>query len=292
MEESYTKTVKCLKISVTDAYNLKYKYCDSLTSKEDALSCEEIQIIAEAAAELGIEKIRIAGGEPLLREDIITLVKKVANVKGIKELSMTTNGTLLKKHAQNLKKAGLGSVTICLDTLFENKYKEITCGGQIDDVMEGMDAAMEAGLNPIKLNTVIIKGFNDDEIMNFVQLTLNEAFYIHFIECMFAEKLKHEGQYEFISNKEICQQLQDIKPAQSENTIIPYYQYPGALGKIGFISPVSKFNYDESDRIYLTADGRLKPTYDSNKKLDLKPALKQKDTVLIKEKIEKIMRYK
>lgn len=250
------------------------------------LSFEDIHTIVKVSAQLGIKKIRVTGGEPLVRKGIVSLVEKIASVDGIEDLAMTTNGILLKDLAQDLKNAGLNRVNISIDSLFETRYKEITRGGNIDDVLQGLDAAVAVGLNPIKINTVIIKGFNDDEIMNFVQLTLNKPFDVRFIELMPIGQVGIENPYEFVSNKEILDKLQGIKPVESNWSVAEYYQFPGAMGKVGFINPISRHFCGDCNRIRLTADGKLKPCLHNNEEIDLKEALANKDMALLTVKIK------
>ncbi len=250
------------------------------------LSFEDIYTIVKASAQLGINKIRITGGEPLVRRGIVSLVEKIAGVDGIKDLAMTTNGILLKDYAQDLKNAGLNRVNISIDSLFESRYKDITRGGNIDDVFLGLDAAVAAELNPIKINTVIIKGFNDDEIINFAQLTLNKPFDIRFIELMPIGQVGVENPYEFVSNEEVLSKLQGLKPVESEHSVAKYYQFPGAIGKIGFINPISNHFCGDCNRIRLTADGKLKPCLHSNDEIDLKEALATKDFEVLTQKIK------
>lgn len=292
MKDNFGREIKYLRISVTDLCNLRCKYCmpESGIDKKphfNILSFEEIYQIAKASVELGIDKIRITGGEPLVRKDIVTLVEKLASIDGIKDLAMTTNGILLKDYATDLKKAGLNRVNISLDTLYEDRYTDITRGGNIYDVMDGLEAAIVAGLTPVKINTVIIKGFNDDEIMNFVQLTLNEPLYIRFIELMPIGQVGTSGKYEFVSNEEILSKLQGIKPVKMEDgAVAKYYQFPGALGKIGFINPISDHFCSDCNKIRLTSDGKLKPCLHSNEEIDLKEVLDKNDFGLLKETIK------
>lgn len=295
MKDSFAREVNYLRISVTDLCNLRCKYCmpeKGIEKKqhEGILSFEDIYTIVKASAQLGINKVRITGGEPLVRKGIVSLVEKISSIDGIEDLAMTTNGILLKHYAQDLKKAGLNRVNISIDTLYESRYKDITRGGNIDDVMEGMDAAVAAGLYPIKINTVIIKGFNDDEIINFAQLTLNEPFDIRFIELMPIGQVGIESPYEFVSNNEILNKLQGLKPINSEHSVAKYYQFPGARGKIGFINPISDHFCRDCNKIRLTADGKLKPCLHTNEEIDLKESLAHQDfdllTKTIKETIE------
>ena len=189
MKDQYGREINYLRVSITDLCNLRCQYCmpeSGVEKKEHSkiLSFEEIIQIVNAAVELGINKIRITGGEPLVRKGVVSLIHSLSKIEGIKDLAMTTNGILLKEYAKDLKDAGLNRVNVSLDTLREDRYNTITRGGNIENVMEGLEAAMTVGLTPLKINTVVIKNFNDDEIMDFAQMTLNLPIDVRFIELM------------------------------------------------------------------------------------------------------------
>jgi cyclic pyranopterin phosphate synthase len=238
------------------------------------ISFEDIERIVEAAVELGINKFRITGGEPLVRKGIVGLVEKLAKIPGVNDLSMTTNGKLLSQYAHDLKEAGLSRVNISIDTLYEEKYAEITRGGDINEVMDGLDAAVTEGLTPIKLNVVIMKGFNDDEILNFAQLTLNEAFDIRFIELMPIGDTGITEKYAMMPSSEIKELLNGIYPVDSKNEVAEYYKYPEAEGRIGFISPMSHRFCDYCNKIRLTSDGKIKACLHTDEEYDLNEVLK------------------
>lgn len=241
----------------------------------DILTLEEIYEVVKACSDLGISKVRITGGEPLVRKGLTGLIEKISKLQGINELAMTTNGILLPKYAEELKSAGLDRVNISLDTMNKEKYNYITRDGDLNDVLEGINAAEKAGLKPIKLNIVLIGGFNDDEIENFVNLTIDRDIEVRFIELMPIGQAGHWAKKHFIPNAEILNRVKDLKPIQSDDTSSPakYYRLPEAKGKVGLINPISHTFCGNCNRIRLTADGKLKPCLHSEEEIDIKEAL-------------------
>jgi GTP 3',8-cyclase len=282
MKDTLGRNINYLRISVTDRCNLRCMYCmpeEGICKKahDDILSLEEIYQVVKACSELGISKVRITGGEPLVRKDLTGLVDKISKLQGIKELALTTNGVLLPKFAHELKAAGLNRVNISLDTMNAEKYSYITRDGSLDDVMAGIDAAEEAGLQPIKLNTVLIGGFNDDEIESFVNLTLHRRIDVRFIELMPIGQAGHWAKKHFISNTEILNRVKNLQPIQSDDPSSPakYYMLPGAKGKVGLINPISHAFCGNCNRIRLTADGKLKPCLHTETEIDIKEVLRK-----------------
>src|SRR3990172_7470816 len=189
LSDSFQRPINYLRISVTDRCNLRCVYCMppegiSLLPREDILDYEEIVAIVQAAAELGVTKVRLTGGEPLARLGLVNLVKGIAAIPGIDDISLTTNGILLAKNARALKEAGLKRINLSLDTLKPERFAQITRGGRLNDVLRGMQVARECGLSPIKINTVVIRGTNDDEIADFARKTIAEEWHVLFIELM------------------------------------------------------------------------------------------------------------
>lgn len=256
---------------------------------EEILKLEEINKIAEEFVQLGVDKIRITGGEPLVKKGILNLIQNIASFKGIKDFAMTTNGTLLNKYAQDLKRAGLNRVNISLDTLNAKKYVDITKRGNLKDVLDGIEAAKKAGLTPIKINVVLIKGFNEDEIENFVNLTKYEEVHIRFIELMPIGSLKYWSLNNYISNETVLAEVKELQEVPSHDISSParYYKLPGAKGRIGLISPISCKFCENCNRMRLTIDGKIKLCLHSNEEIDIKTPLRQgKD---IKKLIENII---
>ena len=253
-----------------------------MMSHGDVLRYEEIDLVARAAAELGITKLRLTGGEPLVRAGLTDLVAMLARIKGIDDISMTTNGVLLERYAVPLRKAGLHRVNISLDSLRPERFHKITRMGKLEDVLNGIEAAKEAGLNPVKINMVVIRGTNDDEISHFALLTVSDAWHVRFIEFMpFMEKGKKNRLLVPVSEiMERIEALGKLEPSLP-NGVGParYYRFPGAKGTIGFISPVTDCFCQACNRLRLTADGKLRPCLFSDDEIDLRGPLRQGATV-------------
>lgn len=282
MKDSFGRDITYLRISVTDLCNLRCKYCmpeEGVTKvhHRDILSIEEIEEIAKVFVRLGVNKIRLTGGEPLLRSGILDIVEKIGRLEGLRDFAMTTNGILLKKYAEELKIRGLKRVNISLDTLDEDKYNNITRIGKLKDVLEGIEVAREVGLTPIKINAVLVGGFNDDEIVDLVKLTEKEYIDIRFIELMpIGEAIKYESKY-FISNQIVLKKLPELIPVERKDISSPAvcYKLPNAKGRIGLINPVSCKFCEHCNRVRLTAQGKLKLCLHSKDEIDLKEALRK-----------------
>jgi GTP cyclohydrolase subunit MoaA len=254
---------------------------------EDILSLEEIDEVVTTFVALGIDKIRITGGEPLVRKGIITLVEKIKSHTEIKDLSMTTNGILLKEMAADLKKAGINRINISLDSLDSDKYAAMTRGGELKKVLEGIEEAIKVGISPIKINIVLIDGFNIDEVLNFVNLTRQKNVHVRFIELMPIGEVNTWSSMNYISNTKILELVPALSPIEREDISSPasYYQIPGAMGTVGLISPISCKFCTNCNRIRMTADGKLKFCLHSNTEYDLKKVLDEKGD--LKDFIEK-----
>lgn len=286
MKDSYGRNINYLRISVTDLCNLRCKYCMpeegiSKVHHEDILTIEEIEEIAKVFVSLGVNKIRLTGGEPLIRSGIIDIVEKIGGLEEIKDLAMTTNGILLKQYAKDLKSVGLNRVNISLDTLNEEKYSYITRGGKLKDVLEGIEIAKKVGLTPIKINTVLIGGFNDNEIENFVRLTEKEEIDVRFIELMpIGEAIELESEY-YVSNQLVLDKVPQLVKTKREDISSPavYYKLPNGKGKVGIINPISCKFCEYCNRVRLTAQGKLKLCLHSNEEIDLKSALRKGEDI-------------
>jgi cyclic pyranopterin phosphate synthase len=255
----------------------------------EILRYEEIESIVRAAAELGITKVRLTGGEPLVRQGIVDLVRQVAHIRGIDDLAMTTNGMLLARHAKDLGDAGLHRVNISLDTLDAERLRRITRRGELADMLAGIEAARRAGLRPIKINTVVIRGLNDDEVVDLAAKTLEADWWnIRFIELMplgngglmtedWEDRVVTAGE----TRQRIESALGDLEPAKMSTGNGParYHRLPGAKGTIGFITPISEHFCYKCNRLRLTADGQLRPCLLSEQEIDLRTPLRQGATV-------------
>jgi cyclic pyranopterin phosphate synthase len=287
LSDSFLRPINYLRVSVTDRCNLRCVYCMPEEGvlwmpHSNILSYEELSSIIRASVELGISKIRITGGEPLVRAGITDFIQMIANIPGIDEISMTTNGILLSEYATDLRKVGLKRVNVSLDTLNSEKFKKICRGvdrgGDISKVMEGIEAAREAGLTPVKINMVVMTGINDDEILDFARKTLDEEWHVRFIELM--PFTGHgDGTPTGLTTRELKQRIDPLghmEPYKHKwgNGPAKYYRLPGAKGTIGFISALSEHFCFDCNRIRLTADGKLRPCLMSENMIDLREPLR------------------
>jgi len=244
----------------------------------DILSYEEIFTIVEAAAELGINKVRITGGEPLVRAGLPKLIRMLAQIDAIDDISLTTNGTLLAHYAAELKSAGLRRVNISLDTLKAEKFKYIARRGNLGDVLKGIEAAKSVGLNPVKINMVVMSGINDDELLDFAGKTTNKGWHVRFIELM-PSSSKETAASQFISVSDMRQHLEllgKLEPCLVSvgNGPAKYFRLPKAKGTVGFITPVSEHFCFHCNRLRLTADGKLRSCLLSEEEIDMRQPLR------------------
>jgi cyclic pyranopterin phosphate synthase len=289
-QDSFGRTIDYLRVSVTDRCNLRCVYCMPPEGvpwrpHDDILRYEEIARVVTAAAELGINKVRLTGGEPLVRPHIRRLVEMVSAIPNIADLSMTTNGTLLAQHAASLAAAGLQRVNISLDTLRPERFRAITRGGKLAQLWAGVTAAEAANLLPIKFNAVVVKGLNDDEILDLARLTLRHDWHVRFIELMpianggeWGDGFPPAGDRYLpmeVTRAEV-ERLGKLRPATVEAGVGPaqVYRLPGAWGTVGFISPISEHICERCNRLRLTADGRLRTCLLSAREIDLHTPLR------------------
>lgn len=280
MIDSYGRKINYLRLSVTDRCNLRCQYCmpeNGIEKMEhkDILSIEEMDAIVGIFAKMGITKIRLTGGEPLVRGGILTLIEKIKAHTEIKEVALTTNGLLLKDMAQDLKDSGLDRVNISVDSLDPEKFSRMTRGGHLEDLLAGIKEAKRVGLTPIKLNVVLIGGFNDDEIPDFVAMTKEEAIDVRFIELMPIGEVARWSKNNFLANQTVLERVPELTPVEDEDPASPakYYRLPGGKGKIGLISPITCKFCEDCNRIRLTPEGKLKYCLHSDEEFDLKKAL-------------------
>lgn len=281
VHDSYDRPIDYLRISVTDRCNLRCFYCMppggvSQFNHADILTYEEITRVVRSAVGLGINRVRITGGEPLVRLGILDLVAMIHAVPGITDLAMTTNGMLLSGQAVALKKAGLKRINISLDSLRPERFDSITGGGRLQDTLAGIKAAQDAGLAPVKINMVVMEGVNADEVVDFARLTLDKDWHVRYIELM---PFEHGGPGRFLSVKEVKRLIDPLGhmtavPALEGCGPARYYRLPGAKGTIGFIGPVSEHFCFSCNRLRLTADGKLRVCLLNDEGVDLRPALR------------------
>jgi len=254
----------------------------SFIGHEDILRYEEILRIAEAAAKAGIVKIRVTGGEPLVRRGVIDFLSSLKRVEGLRDISLTTNGILLENCAEEIFDAGIKRINVSLDTLSTDKYREITRGGDINKVIRGVRKAYDTGFAPVKINVVAIRGFNDDEIIDFAKLTLDKSYQIRFIEFMPIGNSTLENHLGYISNTEIMRGINSVYHLEPVEKIYATTEGPASLytikdapGKIGFISAMSHEFCSSCNRLRLTADGHLRACLLSDEPtVDLKTPLR------------------
>jgi GTP 3',8-cyclase len=277
--------VDYLRLSITDRCNLRCTYCmppEGVPARthEEILSFEEMAAFARVAAGCGISKVRITGGEPLARRGCADLIAMLARTSGIEDISLTTNGTLLARFADDLRAAGLHRVNISLDSLDEARFAEVTRGGRLGDALAGLDAAFEVGFAPVKVNTLLLEGI-EDELPGFVELTREREVHVRFIEFMPLDR-RLGGRGRLVPAPQVLQRLRELYelvphdgpfghgPAQ-------YWQVPGAPGTIGFIAGVSDHFCESCNRLRLTADGRLRTCLFSGDEIVVRPLIARPD---------------
>ncbi|MBU3175874.1 GTP 3',8-cyclase MoaA [Clostridium estertheticum] len=283
MRDSHGRNINYLRISVTDRCNLRCIYCmpeEGIKKLEhvDILRFEEILKIVKVSEKLGINKVRYTGGEPLVMKDIDKLIYETSKLEGIEDISITTNGILLGDMASDLKKAGLKRVNISIDTLDDVKFKSITRIGNLDKVMKSIDRCLTLGLKPVKINTVLMRGFNDTEFEDFLNLTREMPIEIRFIELMpIGEGIKIYEKSK-ISFMEILKNHPELTQIETEkSSTAQMYKIKGAKGKIGFISPVSCKFCADCNKIRLTSTGTIKPCLHSKEEINLKQYLNNEE---------------
>ncbi len=286
--DSYGREISYFRISLTDRCNFRCIYCSPsdknfcFIKHQDILRYEEILEIVRVATDMGMTKIRLTGGEPLVRKGVVDFIKQLNQIKALEDISMTTNGYYLSEMATSLKSAGLNRVNISLDSLKKEKFKEITGFDGLEKVLQGINISLQVGLTPVKINLVLLKGINDDEVEDFIRLTVNEPLHIRFIELMPTNhELTQINEGHFISAQSIKEKMKiefpDLKTASIVKGYGPavYYQLPGAKGMVGFITAVSQHFCARCNRIRLTAEGRLRPCLFSSREVNLKERLRQ-----------------
>ena len=274
MTDGCGRTIDYLRLSVTDLCNYRCRYCtpeDGVVKRPhgDILSVEECVEIGRAAVDCGVKKIRLTGGEPLVRRGILDICRGLRAIPGLEELCLTTNGSLLPQMAAPLREAGVDRLNISLDTLRPDRFAHITRRGSLEDVMAGIAAAEDAGFTGLKLDTVLIGGFNDDEIADFIDLTRQHPWSVRFIELMPMGECAGWDKGSFIPNTAVLDACPELVPAEPEG-VARRFRIPGAPGSVGLISPMSHEFCAQCRRIRVTADGRLKGCLHSREELPLR----------------------
>lgn len=274
--DRFGRKINYLRISITDRCNLRCHYCmpaEGVKNKahSEILNYEEIIKIVKIGMKMGINKVRLTGGEPLVRNDVEKLISELSSL-GLKDISMTSNAVLLADKAEILKRAGLDRINISLDTLYRKKFEKITRRDLLPEVLAGIEAALAADLKPVKINMVVMKGVNDDEILNFVDLSRKKEIQLRFIEYM---PLGGEAEAEkFISSKEIKALISEkykLNPTLNKGSgPAKSFQIEGAAGTVGFISALSEHFCSSCNRLRLTADAKFKPCLAGNQEVKIK----------------------
>jgi len=288
MLDGYNRQINYLRISLTDRCNLRCFYCRgvsdfSFIDHSEILTYEEFLHLARLALKLGVDRFRLTGGEPLVRKGAARFISQINSLPGVKDISLTTNGILLERYIGELKEAGLRRINISLDTLDREKYQKITGYNGLSQVLSGLELAVRTGFNPVKVNTVILRDFNDDResLSRFINLTFNWPVHLRFIELMDFSPVKGL----FVSATEIFKKLKDnrlIKEAELEPVFVEgsgpaahHYRLPGMKGTFGFIAPYSHHFCGTCNRLRLTADGQLRTCLFSNRSYDIKAMMRQ-----------------
>ncbi|MGD2097296.1 MAG: GTP 3',8-cyclase MoaA [Desulfobacterales bacterium] len=283
--DGYGRKIDYLRISITDHCNLKCYYCTPFSGRDhleraEILTYEEMLKVARAAAAAGITKIRITGGEPLVRKGVVEFCRMLSDINGLKSLALTTNGVYLADMAEPLFKAGVRRINISLDTLRPERFEKITGYNRLPRVLAGIKRAEQIGMHPIKINTVVMRGINDDEIEELARLTLDKPYHVRFIELMPTDSSAC-GNYEslFMPVEEFMKKIHRIDRVQIEPASDSYgparlCRLPGAVGKVGFIAPISWHFCGSCNRLRLTADGKIKTCLFSQEEIDIKAALR------------------
>jgi cyclic pyranopterin phosphate synthase len=283
--DPYRRKINYLRISVTDRCNLRCRYCmpeEGISSipHEEILRYEEIWRIVRVYATEGISKVRLTGGEPLVRKGITEFIFRLSRIDGIEDLSLTTNGVLLKEFAQDLKQAGLKRINISLDSLRRERFCQITRRDEYERVWEGIEEALRVDLSPIKINMVAIKGLNDDEVESFARLTFGLPLIVRYIEYMPSGNGEEWKEDDILTIPQIKSRLEKIGkliPIPSDRWDGPAkrFRIEGAIGEIGLIGAVSSHFCEDCNRLRLTSDGKIRTCLFSDEEIDVKEILRR-----------------
>ena len=274
MKDAFKREISYLRISVTQRCNYRCRYCMPAEGVEkqrhsDMCTFEELRDMAAAAVRCGVKKIRVTGGEPLVRRGIVDFCRMLSSLDGVEELCLTTNGALLREYALPLREAGVDRLNVSLDTLRPDRFRALTRGGELSDTLGGIRAAAEAGFSDLKLNCVLIGGVNDDEIADLVALTREHAWQVRFIELMPIGECAHWERERFLPDETVLRRCPELQKVADEG-VARIYRLPDAPGTVGLIEPMSCRFCDRCSRIRITADGKLKPCLHSDAELSLR----------------------
>lgn len=296
MKDSHGRVIDYMRISLTDRCNYRCIYCmpaDGVTSlcHSDILSLEEIERVVRVAATMGIKRFRLTGGEPLVRKGVVDLVRAIHETPGVDDVSLTTNGVLLPKYAEKLASAGLSRVNISLDTLDPEQFRYITRRGELHEAIDGIDAALATGFDPVKVNAVTVRSLGQD-FLAFAKMTIDRPLHMRFIEYMPVGESAGShgcgwGREDVIPSEELFDVINERAKAEGLPTLVAagdekpkgwgparYFMFPGARGTVGFISPLSRHFCSECNRLRMTADGKIRPCLFSDAEYDMRAALR------------------
>jgi GTP 3',8-cyclase len=290
MQDGFGRRIEYLRVSVTDKCNLRCVYCMPeqglpWLARSEILTYEEIAEVVRVMAGMGLRRVRLTGGEPLVRRDVPLLARLLAEIPGIEDLALSTNAVLLRRFAGPLRDAGVGRLNISLDSLRPERVDAIARRpGSFAAIMDGLDAAVEAGFAPIKINTVVMRGRNDDEIDDFARLTRERPWHVRFIEVMPVGENLGVSSHEFVSAFEILGRLRSLGGLEpvvgpAGNGPAEYFRFPGAAGTVGVITPMSHNYCDRCNRMRLTASGRLRPCLFGDIETDLREPIRRGDAL-------------
>lgn len=287
MTDSYGRKIEYLRLSVTRRCPLRCVYCTDEAEKSDSeLSASEFEKIVRAFAALGITKVRLTGGEPLMRSDIAEIAGRISRTPGIKKLVLTTNGVLLKKYAKQIQKNGVSAVNVSLDTLDRGKYKALTGCDCLPDVLDGIEQAQKCGISHIRINSVLIRGQNDGDAESLLSLAKERKIDVRFIELMpFSDTGENEKL--IIKGEEILERFPFLKPIPTnkpngEKSVAKYYTADGFQGRIGFINPISEQFCSDCNRIRVLCDGKIRPCLGSDTEFDIRDSLDDEERLIEK----------
>jgi cyclic pyranopterin phosphate synthase len=286
VQDNFGRRIEYLRISVTDKCNLRCVYCMPeqglpWLKHQEILSYEEIAEIVRVMAGMGLRRVRLTGGEPLVRRDLAQLVRLLKRIDGIDDVALSTNAVLLAEHAAELRAAGVNRVNISLDSLREDRVASLARRtGYFEKILEGIAAAERVGFEPLKINVVLMRGRNDDEVADFARMTVQRPWHVRFIEVMPVGENLDISEHEYVSALEILQRLEQIAElapvrGPAGNGPATYFQFAGARGTIGVITPMSHNYCDRCNRMRLTADGHLRPCLFGDIQTNLRDALRR-----------------
>ena len=295
MIDNYGRDINYLRVSVTKRCNLNCSYCGTKNESGEELTPFQIEKIVKAFASCGITKVRLTGGEPLVRQDIVEIAERISRIDGIKKIALTTNGIFLKKYAEQLKKAGVTAVNISLDTTDKEQFRKITGYDGLHKVFEGIDECEKVGLSTIRLNAVLTRGKYENEAENLINIARDRKIDVRFIELMpFSDD--GENQKLVIKGEEILKNFPQLKPFEKEGatdfekSVAKYYTAESFKGRIGFITPVSNRFCSECNRIRILSDGKIKPCLGNSDVYDIMNLIDDEEE--LKKEIEKIIMTK